>query len=105
MARILGVDIGGTVTDFFLWEEGRLSIYKLPPTPAPPSPVLERRGPRAALITTKGFRDVLAIGRQTRPKLYDLEPQRPPPLVPDDLRLEADERLDHRGRVLRALSP
>ncbi len=126
----LGVDVGGTFTDFLLWEDGRLSVYKRPSTPDDPSravlagldetgwspaevvhgstvatnAVLERKGARTALITTKGFRDVLAIGRQTRPKLYDLEPSRPPPLVPDELRLEADERLDYRGAVLQALS-
>jgi N-methylhydantoinase A len=48
---------------------------------------------------------VLAIGRQTRPKLYDLSPQREAPLVPDDLRLEANERLDHRGEVLQGIDP
>jgi N-methylhydantoinase A len=48
--------------------------------------VLERKGARTALVTTRGFRDVLAIGRQTRPRLYELEPRRPPPSVPDDLR-------------------
>ena len=67
--------------------------------------IIERKGARTALITTRGFRDVLAIGRQTRPKLYDLSPQREPPLVPDDLRLEANERLDHRGEVLQSLDP
>jgi N-methylhydantoinase A len=65
--------------------------------------VLERRGARTALITTRGFRDVLAIGRQTRPELYALEPERPPPLVPDDLRFEVRERLDYGGKVLDAL--
>lgn len=128
---VLGVDVGGTFTDFLLWQNGRLTVYKRPSTPDDPSravlaglgevgwvpdeivhgstvatnAVLERKGARTALITTKGFRDVLVIGRQTRPKLYDLEPRRPPPLVPDELRLEADERLDHKGRVLQALDP
>jgi N-methylhydantoinase A len=131
MGSTAGVDVGGTFTDFLLWEDGRLSIYKRPSTPRDPSrgvlagldeagwrpdelvhgstvatnAVLERKGARTALITTRGFRDVLAIGRQTRPKLYDLEPRRPPPLVPARLRLEADERLDSAGRVLRALAP
>jgi len=128
----LGVDVGGTFTDFLLWENGRLAVHKRPSTPDDParavleglaeagwSPeevvhgstvatnaVLERKGARTALVTTRGFRDVLAIGRQTRPKLYDLEPSaRGEPLAPDELRLEADERLDCRGRVLRALDP
>ncbi|MCI0856033.1 MAG: hydantoinase/oxoprolinase family protein [Chloroflexi bacterium] len=130
MTTILGVDVGGTFTDFLLWQDGELSIYKRPSTPDDPSrgvlagldeagfspdevvhgstvatnAVLERKGARTALITTKGFRDVLAIGRQTRPKLYDLEPRRPPPLIPDALRLEANERLDHHGNALQKLS-
>ncbi|MCH8026288.1 MAG: hydantoinase/oxoprolinase family protein [Chloroflexi bacterium] len=136
MASVLGVDVGGTFTDFLLWEDGRLAVYKRPSTPDDPAravllglaeaaeqsdaawrpeevvhgstvatnAVLERKGARTALITTKGFRDVLEIGRQTRPKLYDLEPRRPPPLVPAELRFEADERLDHHGEVLGTLS-
>ena len=48
---------------------------------------------------------MLVIGRQTRPKLYDLSPHREPPLVPDDLRFEATERLDFRGEVLTPLDP
>ena len=136
MGSILGVDVGGTFTDFFLWQDadarsGRVSIYKRPSTPQDPSravleglkdtgwrpaevvhgstvatnTVLERKGARTALVTTRGFRDVLAIGRQTRPRLYELEPRRAPPIVPDDLRFEVDERLDFQGRVLRPLDP
>src|SRR5206468_10084269 len=67
--------------------------------------IIERKGARTALITTRGFRDVLLIGRQDRPKLYDLSPRREPPLVPDELRLEANERLDPRGEVLHAIDP
>ena len=138
--RVLGVDTGGTFTDFYLIaEDGAVSVYKRPSTPDDPAraileglaelssssivhhpsstfdlvhgstvatnAIIERKGARTALITTRGFRDVLAIGRQTRPKLYDLSPQREPPLVPDDLRLEANERLDHRGEVLQAIDP
>jgi N-methylhydantoinase A len=65
--------------------------------------VIERRGVRTGLITTRGFRDVLAIGRQTRPSLYDYALHKPPPLVPRWHRLENDERLDAQGRELRAL--
>src|SRR3990172_806776 len=135
---LLGVDVGGTFTDFFLIaDDGSVSLHKRPSTPEdparavldgiaellPPSKlqppatppdvvhgstvatnaIIERKGARTGLITTRGFRDVLVIGRQTRPWLYDLSPRRPPPLVPDDLRLEASERLDHRGRVLQPL--
>ncbi|MGD9893308.1 MAG: hydantoinase/oxoprolinase family protein [Dehalococcoidia bacterium] len=129
MPAILGVDVGGTFTDFLLWEDGRLRIDKRPSTPADPSDgvidglvamgarpsevihgstvatnaLLERRGARTALVTTRGFRDVLVIGRQARARIYDLHPTRPEPIVPDELRLEIDERVDSDGRIL--LSP
>jgi N-methylhydantoinase A len=138
---ILGVDTGGTFTDFYLIaDDASVTVYKRPSTPDDPAraildglteirshlpsssfrlppldlihgttvatnAIIERKGARTALITTRGFRDVLVIGRQTRPKLYDLSPQREPPLVPDDLRLEATERLDFRGEVLTPLEP
>ncbi|APW97529.1 5-oxoprolinase [Halobiforma lacisalsi AJ5] len=54
--------------------------------------LLERGGARTALVTTEGFRDVLEIGRQDRPALYDLEAEKPEPLVPRELRFEIDER-------------
>ncbi len=54
--------------------------------------LLERNGANVGLLTTKGFRDILAIGRQARPKLYELSVQLPPMLVPRDRRLEVDER-------------
>jgi N-methylhydantoinase A len=62
--------------------------------------VLERKGVQTGLITTAGFRDVLEIGRQTRPKLYDLRVQNVPPLVPRSRRVEVLERLNERGEVL-----
>jgi len=65
--------------------------------------LLERTWARTALLTTRGFRDVLEIGRQDRPDLYSLAFDRPTPIVPRDLRFEVDERIDHRGRVLRPL--
>lgn len=137
---ILGIDTGGTFTDFYLLaEDGVATVYKCPSTPDDPAravleglaamlrdlgggpgaseaevvhgstvatnAIIERRGARTALITTKGFGDLLVIGRQTRPRLYDLAPRREPPLVPDGLRLEATERLDCRGEVMRALDP
>jgi N-methylhydantoinase A len=137
---IIGVDTGGTFTDFYLLaDDGTITVHKRPSTPedpahailaglaelaqtfhVPPSTsisdlvhgstvatnaIIERKGARTALITTRGFRDVLVIGRQDRPKLYDLSPRRDPPLVPDDLRLEATERLDHQGNVLQAIDP
>ena len=134
---ILGVDTGGTFTDFYLLgDDGTVTVYKRPSTPDDPSraileglaespladvgspisdlvhgttvatnAIIERKGARTGLITTRGFRDVLVIGRQTRPKLYDLSPHREPPLVPDGLRFEAAERLDFRGEVLAPLDP
>jgi N-methylhydantoinase A len=67
--------------------------------------LLERRGARVVLVTTAGFEDVLAIGRQVRPKLYDLMPVLRPPLVPRPRRLGARERLLVDGRVETPLVP
>src|SRR5438093_3941181 len=139
---VIGVDTGGTFTDFdLITDDGEVTVHKRPSTPDDPAravldglselrshatdsafgeegsselvhgstvatnAIIERKGARTALITTRGFRDVLVIGRQTRPKLYDLSPQRESPLVPDKLRLEANERLDYRGDVLQAIDP
>jgi len=65
--------------------------------------LLERKGARTAFVTTRGFKDILQIGRQNRPALYDLFADPPAPLVPLELRFEADERMDKDGNVLRAL--
>lgn len=62
--------------------------------------LLEGRGARVGLVTTAGFKDLLEIGRQTRPHLYDLQVEKPEPLVPRDLRLEVRERVYADGRVL-----
>ena len=62
--------------------------------------ILEGRGAKTALITTGGFRDLLEIGRQKRPDLYDLQADKPKTLVPRDRRFELKERMDYRGRVL-----
>ena len=126
--RVLaGIDTGGTFTDVVIEERGRLVCVKIPSTPRDPSravaaglaalgrrpqeivhgttvatnALLERRGARTALVTTEGFEDVIAIGRQTRPSLYDLDVNRPPPLVPARLRLGVRERCDARGRPIR----
>ncbi|NLF65332.1 MAG: hydantoinase/oxoprolinase family protein, partial [Chloroflexi bacterium] len=128
--RAVGVDTGGTFTDFVWLQDGRMRIHKQLSTPddpsrtvldglarlgaAPKAPVvhgstvatnalLERRGARTALVTTAGFADVLEIGRQNRPELYALVPQKPPPLVPRPWRLEVDERLSATGEVLAPL--
>ncbi len=111
-AARVGVDVGGTFTDLAAISGGRLVTAKVPTTPGDQSagvlaaiaagelgPVtafahgmtvatnalLERSGARTALVTTEGFRDVIEIGRQDRPALYDLERRRPDPLVPREL--------------------
>ena len=61
--------------------------------------LLERRGARIALVTTKGFEDVLEIGRQARPNLYDFFVERPAPLVPADRRFGISERTLHTGEI------
>jgi N-methylhydantoinase A len=126
--HILGVDIGGTFTDFVLLRDGTLTIHKLPSTPThlsqallqgvallgPPetlihgttaatNALLERRGATTALLTTAGFADVLVIGRGTRPRLYDLDMELAPPVVPADLRLEVPERIAADGSILQPL--
>jgi len=124
----LGVDVGGTFTDLVAIEVGRLVTAKVPSTPRDQSvgvvaavdaagleaaavgvfahgstvatnALLERRGGRTALVTTAGFRDVLEIGRQNRSSLYDLTAQRPPPLVPRELRFTVRERMGPDGVV------
>ncbi|MCB2174735.1 MAG: hydantoinase/oxoprolinase family protein [Actinomycetales bacterium] len=126
----LGVDVGGTFTDVVaVAPDGRIRIAKVPSTPrdqsdgvlagwaalgASPQDVaafahgttvatnalLERRGGRTALVTTEGFRDLLEIGRQDRPSLYDLTRARPTPLVPRDLRFVVRERMGPDGVVV-----
>jgi N-methylhydantoinase A len=62
--------------------------------------LLERRGGRVALVTTAGFEDVLEIGRQARPRLYDLMVKKAEPLVPQSRRFGLAERVDSEGRVV-----
>ena len=127
----LGVDTGGTFTDFVWLDGGQFRIHKQLSTPHNPAEailrgvtllqlpaaaevihgstvatnaLLERRGARTALITTKGFGDVLAIGRQNRPDLYALVPQKPEPLVPAKWRFEVDERVTAQGEILQPLN-
>lgn len=125
--RRVGVDVGGTFTDIVTISNGSVSVEKVPSTPERPergvmdgierlssidpieffahgttvatNAVLERDWAETALITTRGFRDVLEIGRQARPSLYDLQVQTPDPVVRRAHRFEVDERLDERGRV------
>src|SRR4026208_1084477 len=101
----IGVDTGGTFTDFVFVKDGQIQLFKVPSTPEDPSlatkqglerigrsadgvqgttvgtnALLQRRGARTALITTRGFEDVLVIGRQAGPALYNLHAVKPPPL-------------------------
>ncbi len=65
--------------------------------------LIQRRGAKAALVTSKGFRDVLEIARGNRPDPFDLHYQRDEPLVPRELRFEVPERLDAKGEVISPL--
>jgi N-methylhydantoinase A len=131
----VGVDTGGTFTDFVFTTTRGLQVFKLPSTPDDPSnairdglgkiaaltgreladldvvhgttvgtnALLQRRGARIALVTTKGFEDVLVIGRQARPELYNLNAVKSPPLVSDELRIGVAERVSCSGEVLEPL--
>ena len=65
--------------------------------------LLQRKGGKLALITTKGFRDLLEIGRQVRPSVYDLQIDSPPALIERSYRFEVDERVDFKGRIIKNL--
>ncbi|WP_437784321.1 hydantoinase/oxoprolinase family protein [Sorangium sp. So ce1097] len=65
--------------------------------------ITERNGARTGLLTTRGFRDVLEIGRANRPDIYNFSFRKPEPFVPRDLRLEVTERMSHKGEVLTPL--
>src|SRR4030066_1428880 len=67
--------------------------------------IIERKGAKTGLITTKGFRDVLEIGRGIRYAPYDVFAEFPKPLIPKHLRLEVDERVRSDGTVLKSLDP
>jgi N-methylhydantoinase A len=124
-ARV-GIDVGGTFTDLAALVDGQLVTAKVPSTPTDQAAgvmdvlarsgvdpavitsfahgmtvatnaLLERRGARTALVTTEGFRDVIEIGRQDRPSLYQLDKERPPALVPRDLRFTVRERMGPEG--------
>ena len=66
--------------------------------------LIEYKGIRTALILTEGFKDILSIGRQDRPKLYDYFEKRPEPFIPRHLRFEVSERTLYNGEILRPLN-
>ena len=130
-AKVVGIDTGGTFTDFVLLDGGEFRVHKEPSTPDNPAKavlkglrhlldgepanivhgstvatntLLERKGAKASLITTAGFEDVLEIGRQTRAAIYDLNVEKPAPLVAADLRIGVMERVGPQGEVLEALT-
>jgi N-methylhydantoinase A len=134
----IGIDVGGTFTDFVLLDDasGRIDTWKCLTTPRDPSDaieqgigalaqtvpdcvarleevvhgttlvinaIIERKGAKTGLITTRGFRDVLELGREIRYAAYDAFAEFPEPLVPRARRLEANERLRADGSVLEPL--
>lgn len=131
--RILGVDTGGTFTDFVYYQQGLLKIHKVLSTPQAPeqailqgitemgldneldglsivhgstvatNAVLEKKGVKTVYITNKGLADVLTIGRQARRELYNLTPEQVIPPVPKELCFEVNSRVDAQGQILQAL--
>ncbi|HEY2998902.1 MAG TPA: hydantoinase/oxoprolinase N-terminal domain-containing protein, partial [Acidimicrobiales bacterium] len=116
----VGVDTGGTFTDLVTAAGDVRKVLSTPDDPAraiaaaigddtpallahgttvATNALLERKGARTALITTRGFRDLLEIARQKRPALYDLLARKPVPLVPRHRRYEVAERVLADGRV------
>ncbi|VAW78078.1 N-methylhydantoinase A [hydrothermal vent metagenome] len=128
---LLGVDTGGTFTDFVCYDGNCIRTHKVLSTPDAPerailqgiqvlglegksfhlihgstvatNAALEGKGVRTVYITNHGLADVLTIGRQARAALYDLQPQRQPPPVPAELCLETGGRLGADGRVVETL--
>lgn len=139
----IGIDTGGTFTDFIAiipdlqGGQTQQRTFKIPSTPVAPAQailqgvarvlaevadtevetqivhgttvatnaLLERKGARTALVTTAGFEDVLEIGRQARPDLYNFAVMRPAPLVPAELRFGVAERVSASGDILEPLPP
>lgn len=130
---LLGVDTGGTFTDFVLYDNGRLRIHKVLSTPAAPerailqgidelglserlhalhlvhgstvatNAALEGKGVRTVYIGNRGLRDLLTLGRQARAELYNLQPLPVPPPVPAELCVETGGRLAADGSVVEEL--
>ena len=133
MGWIVGCDTGGTFTDVVaVSDSGEARIGKVPSTPpqfdlgvvesvtavgipfgevelllhgttVTTNAVITKTGAASALVTTRGFRDVLEIRRANREELYDILWDPPPPLVPRRHRLEVDERIDYAGEVVTPL--
>ncbi|MBL0699652.1 MAG: hypothetical protein JJV92_02070 [Desulfosarcina sp.] len=124
---LIGIDTGGTFTDFIYQDGNSWKVYKILSTPSDPAEavlkgiahivgcrdvrivhgstvatnaILERKGAATALITNKGFEDVIEIGRQNRHNLYKLFYRKPAPLVPQQLRFGVNCRVNSDGTVL-----
>ncbi len=129
---IIGVDTGGTFTDFVFKDNNGWGVHKVLSTPHNPSKavikglrmlaagtpkqvvhgstvatnaILERKGVKTALIANKGFEDVIEIGRQNRSRLYDLAYKKTPCIVPYSLRFGITGRILYSGMVLEELDP
>ena len=131
MPLTVGVDVGGTFTDVVAFDGETLVGGKVPTTTdqsigvmnavasleltpgsvflhgttAGTNALLEERGARVALVTSQGFEDLIEIGRQARPSLYDPFADRPVPLVPDGLRIGVGDHLDELLASLSELEP
>ena len=129
---ILGVDTGGTFTDFVLWDGEKLHIHKVLSTPSSPeqailqgidemgidvhgltiihgstvatNAVLEGKGVHTLFITNRGFADMLTIGRQAREELYNLQPKPVAPPVSREDCLETGGRIDASGEIIERLT-
>ena len=133
ISRIISVDTGGTFTDFLLFENSQLRTLKIPSTPTDPAEavlqginslltkttndyillhgstvstntVLERTGARVKLITNSGFEDIIEIGRQNRPQLYELVGHRLPPIVARSDRKGIRGRMGPTGDLIQHLN-
>ena len=124
----VGVDTGGTFTDFVVWDGRCYYARKVRSTPDEPTrailegladlapaevvhgstvatnALLERKGAKTAFVTTEGFEDLLQIARQTRPELYNFFAKPRPRLVPSEWTFGVPERTLHDGSIERALS-
>ncbi len=126
--EIVGVDTGGTFTDFIYRHNNKWGVYKILSTPQNPAEavlrglryvlksdvfkvvhgstvatnaILERKGAYTAFITNKGFEDIVEIGRQNRTELYNLHYRRQPQLVPREMRFGLDCRVDSSGKIVK----
>lgn len=124
---IIGVDTGGTFTDFVYRKNGAWEVYKVPSTPENPArailqgleyiagqeiknivhgstvatnAILERKGANTVLVTNKGFEDIIEIGRQNRSRLYDLTYRREPHIVPGSMRFGIKGRVIYTGEII-----